>query len=230
MENNRILVFGSSPQDAPKNVKFEKIYASNASIIKCENFTKLNNNVEIISVTTLDSILFDEPTKKNINKIKPGKIILRRSSGNDEIKIDFKCDLKNFDKFSQWEYQKKFFHFGEISLFLSELFYGSNFKDKIKNFLNAFYFKKKKFLGVSTGFFAILLALDENQNSEIYVSGITMENSDHFYKLSQKSRRVMTRYKVDKFLIKLLKNEYKKRIFSNNKNFANLAKVNYYEN
>ena len=64
MENNRILVFGSSPQDAPENVKFEKIYASNASIIKCENFTKLNNNVEIISVTTLDSILFDDPTKK----------------------------------------------------------------------------------------------------------------------------------------------------------------------
>ena len=105
--------------------------------LKIVNFSKLNNNIEIISVTTLDSILFDEPTKKNINKIKPGKIILRRGSGNNEIKIDFKCDLKNFDKFSQWEYQKKFFHFGRISLFLSELFYGSNFKDKIKNFLNA---------------------------------------------------------------------------------------------
>ena len=230
MENNKILVLGSSPQDEPKNIEFKKIYASNASIIKCENFRKSKNYTKIISVTTLDGILHDESTKKNINKIKPEKIILRRSSGNEDIQIDFKYDLKNFDKFSQWEYQKKFFHFGEISLFLSELFYGSNFKDKIKNFLNAFYFKKKKFLGVSTGFFAILLALDENQNSEIYVSGITMENSDHFYKLSEKSTRVMTRYKVDKFLIKLLKKEYKKRIFSNNKNFANLAKVNYYEN
>ena len=110
MENNKILVLGSSPQDEPKNIEFKKIYASNASIIKCENFRKSKNYTKIISVTTLDGILHDESTKKNINKIKPEKIILRRSSGNEDIQIDFKYDLKNFDKFSQWEYQKKFFH------------------------------------------------------------------------------------------------------------------------
>ena len=230
MLSENILVLGSGPQTKIVKKKFKKIYAANASIIKCENFRKSKNYTKIISVTTLDGILYDEPTKKNINKIKPEKIILRRSSGSEDLKIDFKYDLKTFDKFNQWNYQKKFFYFGKTSLFLSEFFYGSNFKDKIKNFLNAFYFKKKNLLGVSTGFFAILLALDENQNSEIHVSGITMENSDHFYKLSEKSRRVMTRYKVDQFLIKLLKKEYKKRIFSNNKNFANFAKVNYYEN
>ena len=132
MENNKILVFGSSPQDEPKNIKFKKIYASNASIIKCENFRKSKNYTNIISVTTLDGILYDEPTKKNINKIKPEKIILRRSSGSEDVKIDFECDLKTFDKFNQWNYQKKFFYFGKTSLILSEFFYGSNLKDKIK--------------------------------------------------------------------------------------------------
>ena len=229
MKNEKILVLGSGPQEVPKNINFSKIYASNASIIKCKSFIKSKQDFKVISVTTLNGIFYDDPTKDNINIIKPSKIVIRRSDANKIIDLNFKCKVKNFDKFQQWEYQKKFFYFSTISLFLSEFFYGNTLRDKILNFLNAFHYKKKNLLGVSTGFFAILLALDENQYDDIYISGITMDNSDHFYKLSEKTKRIFTRHKVDNFLIKFLKKKYKKRIFSNDENFIKLAGVNYFK-
>jgi hypothetical protein len=79
---------------------------------------------------------------------------------------------------------------------------------------------------VSTGFFAILTALHENPQDKIYVSGITMENSIHFYKLTGKENKIMTRHKVDYFMINFLKKNFKDRIYTNNKIFSKIANIN----
>ena len=83
---------------------------------------------------------------------------------------------------------------------------------------------------MSTGFFAILLALKENPDKNIFVSGISMTDGGHFYNLHDKLKDVNQRRKVDKFLIKLLHKKYKKRMFSCDRDFANLANINYFEN
>ena len=85
-------------------------------------------------------------------------------------------------------------------------------------------------MGVSTGFFAILLAIHDNPDKNIYISGISMRDGEHFYDLNNNPKNVNDRRKVDKFLINFLYNKYKKRMFSNDRVFANMANINYFVN
>ena len=85
-------------------------------------------------------------------------------------------------------------------------------------------------MGISTGFYAILIAAFENPNSQIYINGITMSNSKHFYELIGKENKIMTRHKVDNFMIKLLLKKFRLNLYTTNLNFSKLAKINYLEN
>jgi len=225
MSNKNILVLGSANQDKIENIYFDKVYASNASIIKVNEYYKNINSLEINCVATLSSLLSDIPTRKNLNLIKPNRIIIRRGSLNKFDGIDFSFQSITFNKVQQLKFQKKFFNFATLSLLISEFFYGKYFIDKIRHFKNCIY-HKRGFLGVSTGFFSILVALYENPNDRIYVSGITMENSIHFYKLTGKEDKIMTRHKVDYFMINFLKKNFKDRMYTNNKIFSKIANIN----
>ena len=225
MNNKNILVLGSAIQDKIQNIYFDKVYASNASIIKVQDYYENINTKEISSVSTMNSLLSDIPTRKNLNLVKPSRIIVRRGSLNKFEGINFPFQLINFDKIQQLKFQKNFFNFGIFSLLISEFFYGNSFLDKMRHLINCIY-HKKGFLGVSTGFFAILTALHENPQDKIYVSGITMENSIHFYKLTGKEDKIMTRHKVDYFMINFLKKSFKDRMYTNNKIFSKIANIN----
>ncbi len=224
MNSKNILVLGSGPQNKINGFEFHKIYASNASIIKSKNYINNNNINNINLVATLNSILSDVPTRENINLVKPNRIIVRRGSTIIFPGINFKYTSKSYNKIEQWNFQKQFFNFGFCSLIISELFYGNTLLEKI-NYLKNCLIYRKGFLGISTGFFTILLALYENPEDKIFISGISMNNSEHFYKLIGKEDKVMTRHKVDNFMIKFLKKKYKKRMFSNNKLFSEIAQI-----
>ena len=225
MNNKNILVLGSGNQSKINNIYFDKVYASNASIIKVKDYYSNLNKLNIFSVSTFNSLLSDIPTINNLNIIKPNKIIIRRGLKNNFEKLRFKYIPIFFDKFKQYNFQRKFFYFGIFTLFFSQFFYGNSINDKIKYFKNCIIYKKG-FLGISTGFFAILVALEENPNDKIYVTGITMENSIHFYKLMGKENKIMTRHKVDNFMIRFLKKKFKKRLYTNDKIFSKLANIN----
>ena len=51
-----------------------------------------------------------------------------------------------------------------------------------------------------------------------------MQNSNHFYKLLGKEDKIMTRHKVDNFMIKFLLKKYKKQLYSNDINLAKNCK------
>ena len=78
-----------------------------------------------------------------------------------------------------------------MSLFLAEFFYKENFYKKFKRFLK--FFIEGNFQGISTGFYAILLALKENPNSKIIVSGIGLSGGGHFYKSQRLKNLIMMR-------------------------------------
>lgn len=223
---NNILVLGSGHQKKIKNIDFAKIYAANASIIKSKNYSSDSKKISINLVTTVNSLKSDIPTRRNANIIKPKKIFIRRGNQKKFNGINFSYVSKNFSSKKQKSFQNKFFYFGKLLLFISEILYGNSFIDKF-NYLKNYFIYKKNFLGVSTGFFSILLALDENPRSKIFISGISMSNSYHFYKLIGKEKKIMTRHKVDKFMIKFLKKKFKLRMYTNDKKFSEIAKINF---
>ena len=166
----------------------------------------------------------DIPTIENINLIKPSRIIVRRGDQKKFPNIDFEYSVKTFNKKEQWEFQAQFFNYSYLMLYISELFYGDSFKEKY-SYLKKCIIYQKGFLGISTGFFTLLLALSENPNDKVFISGISMENSRHFYKLIGKEKKVMTRHKIDNFMINFLKKDLKKRMLTNDRQFSEIAEI-----
>ena len=229
MQYEDILILGSGPQKTIAKKEFKKIYASNASIIKCKDYLSHNDNIEIISVVTEEGLLSDIPTQKNIREMKPNKIVVRKKTNKDLPDFNFKFKTSVFSHVEQYEFQKKFFINAIIFLPFAEIFYGNTFKEKLRHLINIFKYKKSA-MGISTGFYAILIAAFENPNSQIYINGITMSNSKHFYELIGKENKIMSRHKVDNFMIKLLLKKFRLNLYTTNFNFSKLAKINYLEN
>ena len=108
----------------------------------------------------------------------------------------------------------------------------------LKNHLNSIknsILKSEEFVYNKTLKYFYKLLLEDAKTSNngmknIFISGIGMNDGGHFYELHDKSKDVNQRRKVDKFLIKFLHKKYKKRMFSCDRDFANLAKINYFEN
>ena len=229
MNENNVIVLGSKPDEKILKIKFQSLYAANAAVEKAQIYKKINEKIKIYSVCTLRSFLYDPPTSTRVKSSKIDRLIIRRGNLEKPKELNENCEMLCFDKKKQWKFQRNFFKYGFFSLILSELFYGNNFKEGLINFKNNIVYKKG-LLGVSTGFFAILLALKENPDKNIFVSGISMTDGGHFYGLHDKLKDVNQRRKVDKFLIKLLHKRYKKRMFSCDRDFANLANINYFVN
>jgi hypothetical protein len=140
-------------------------------------------------------------------------------------KLKKNCKIKYLNQKNQWNFQKKFFKYGGLTLLIGELFYNVNFLKKIRYFFRSL--KKDSFQGMSTGFFAILLALKENPKCNIIVSGIGMSGGGHFYKNARNKKfNYNARSGVDRYLIKKIDKELKKRIFSVDLDFVKLGEVN----
>ena len=124
----------------------------------------------------------------------------------------------------QWNFQSKFFKYKKLSLFFSEIFHQSKLIDKLIHFLK--FIKNKNIWGVSTGFYAILLALDENPNSKIIISGIGMKGGKQFYKSERSNYYVYdSRARVDKFLINRLFKNYKDRLCTLDQELAEISGI-----
>ena len=96
MQSEDILILGSGPQKTIAKKEFKKIYASNASIIKCKDYLSHNDNIEIISVVTEEGLLSDIPTQKNIREMKPNKIVVRKKTNKDLPDFNFKFKTSFF--------------------------------------------------------------------------------------------------------------------------------------
>lgn len=223
MPINDILVLGSKPRTNLPKIKFHKIYAANAAAERVFVYKKNNQNLEFISVVGALAYNRDLDVKNRIKKSKPDKIYVR-SGKIKKNELPLKTKLFFLSNKKQWDYQKKFFKRGVLSLIFSELKYKTTFLNKIKYLLKNL--KNKSFQGASTGFFTILLALEENVNSRIIVSGISMQGGLHFYKSARdKKFNYDGRAAVDRYLISKLDKNLKNRIYSTDEDFIKFAKV-----
>jgi hypothetical protein len=221
MQNKNILVLGSKPKCKIPELPYFKIYSANGAAERSKKIKKKR----------LTCVVGFQNFNKNINvrsrvlKSNPDKIVIRSGkmiSTNLKKKIKFVF----FNKKKQWNFQKKFFKNGAISLILAEFFYKTNFLNKILYLYKLI--KNKSAQGVSSGFFAILLALYENPKSRIITSGIGMKGGKHYYKDTRGSKyNYDARAGVDRFLINNLKSKFKDKIFSQDKDFVKIASINY---
>ena len=226
MLNEYILVLGSKPGSKLPKLNFKKIYAANGAISRSSVYKKYYKKIELISVSSKKNFEKNPDVRKRIINLKPDRVYVR--FGKVSIPKKLKNCKKNFVNYQdQWNFQKKFFELNSFSLFIAEFFYKEDLFRKIIRILKLCL--NREFQGISVGFYAILLALKENPNSKIIISGIGLSGGGHFYKSKRpKNLNYDSRSGVDRYLIKFLKKKYKRNIISVDEDFIKYSNVKRY--
>jgi len=219
-----VIVIGSKPNSIIPKINSSKVYTANGAAEVARKYKKYYPNTKIICLVGKKEFEKNYRVRRRIIKSLPNRIYVRMGKINiKDIRLK-KVKIKNNSVYDQFNFQSKFFHFGIFGLYLSEFFWGKNFFQKIKHFAKVFI--KNNWQGVSTGFYSILLSLDENPNSKIIISGIGMRGGVQYYK-SERSKffEYSYRARVDRFMLRLLKNKYRNKLYSTDKDFCKLAKI-----
>lgn len=195
MNDDLILVLGSKPKSLLPDILVKKVYSANAACEKADEYLKKFHNVSHTSVVGVKQLLYEESVYKRILKSKIDKLVTRGIANLD--KFDFTCEIIKLSNDLQLKIQSRFFNHGYLDLLIAETKYKENLLNKFKHILNCLRFNL--LTGCSTGFFAIIYALQENLNSKILISGIGMTTGTHFYNGS--TRDFTERANVDKYLI-----------------------------
>ena len=218
-----ILVLGSKPESNLPDINVSKIYTANGAAERATYFRKKYSQNILTCLAGAREFARNEHVSQRIIKAQPENFIIR--SGIIEKPIELNNTKLIFLKnYSQWSFQSKFFRNKKVSLILSEFFHQLKFTDKILHILKSI--KNKNIWGVSTGFFAILLALEENPNSKIIISGIGMKGGKQFYKSERSNHFVYdSRARVDRFLVKKMFKKYKERLCTLDPELAEIASI-----
>lgn len=233
-DNSYVLVLGSKPNSKLPDVKVDKIYSANGSAERAIEYKKKYPGIFHTALTAAAEFNENRDVSTRIIKSRPDKLFVRMGKIylSDELKKIKEIIYMN--KKEQLDFQSKFYKYGKLDLIYGETFYYENtFWKIIKHLLMCIRFRG--FLGASTGFFSILLAISENPESKVIVSGIGLNEGGHFYTsedsygyLSKKMTKLLenkklqlnnkfrnsSRSRVERFLIKRLKKKYKCNIIS----------------
>ncbi len=225
MSNHNVLVLGSKPDSNLPDIEVSKIYTANGAAERADYYRKKYPTNKLTCICGAAEFSKNEHVSKRIINSRPERLLIRSGS------IFFPKELENYTKLdcftnlNQWKFQSNFFKYKSFSLFFAEFFHQTNYLKKIIHVLKSL--KDRGLWGVSTGFYAILLALDENPESKIIISGIGMTGGKQFYK-SERSKYFIydSRARVDRFLINKLNIDYKNRLFSLDEELVNVANIN----
>ena len=224
MPENNVLVLGSKPDSKLPDLKVSKIYTANGAAERADYFRKKYVDNELICITGASEFVRNEHVSKRIKNSKPSRLIIRSGIINLPTILNSHTELKCISNLSQWSFQSNFFRFSFFALLISEFCHQEKILDKIIHVVKAI--KNKKIQGVSTGFFAILLALIENPNTNIIISGIGMKGGKQFYKSERSNYFVYdSRARVDRFLVKLLLKKHKSRLYTLDTDLAEIAGI-----
>jgi len=223
-----ILVLGSKPNSFLPDLKVDNIYSANGAAERASIYKKKYLNTPHTCCAGAFEFSGNENVRNRILQSNSDRIVTRM--GKIQVPNDYKrkCKIECLSKKENWEFQKSFFQFKGLTLLAAEACYRrEKFYETVIYFLKCI--KQNRFQGMSTGFFAILLALKENPDANIIVSGIGMSGGAHFYSSERvKFRNYTPRSKVDRYLINRIDKRLKKRIFSMDKEFVDLADINYW--
>lgn len=210
MQHN-ILILGSMLPVKIPNIKIDEIFTSNGSSELASLYNKTIINVPHTCVIGARSFTKLDHIKTRVTESKPDRLIIRDYQPiYTNIKKNFDNDIL-IEKFSlkdQFLFQADFFKGGLLNLIKAEMKYEENF---FRGLLHIFYcLYRDGFMGVSTGFFALLYAAKKYPNSNLILSGLSFKGGDHYY---QSGKMSLNRGFVDNYLIKILKDDVKKRVF-----------------
>jgi len=232
-EDRYILVLGSKPDSKLPDVKVDKIYSANGAAERAANYKKKYSNIHHTALIGSKEFTENQNVKTRVINSHPQRLFCR--SGKIELSVVLKnCKLEFLTSKEQFSFQSKFYKFGALDILIGEiLFYETNL---IKLFKHTYACASYRgFWGVATGFYAILLALHENPNSKIIVSGVGLVEGGHFYtsnnsygyisKRAQTSIKVgkksiynkfrnTSRCRVERYLISRMKSTFKNKILS----------------
>lgn len=215
-EDKYILVLGSKPESQLPDLDVKKIYAANGSAERAILYRKKYSNNVLTCIVGAREYARNEHVSKRINKAEPENVIIRSGKINLPKSLENKTKLTCLTNDAQWNFQAKFFKQKKLSMLFGELKYQDGFVNKVSHILRAT--KHNTIQGISTGFFCILLALEENPSSKIIVSGIGMKGGKHFYKAERSNLfNYENRSKVDRYLAKAMINYYKEKLYTTDK-------------
>ena len=229
MMNNSesILVLGSRHGCNLPDLKVKMVFSSNASATKAKIYKEKYSDVPLVCCTTVKEFTKNDIVKNAIMNSLPNKIIVRGGEV-EELKKLSNCKVKFMSHLEQRKFQSNFYKYKKISFFLGEMRYRRTLKKTLSYFYHRFL--NNSFLGASTGLFSILLALSENENSNIIISGIGLDGGPHFYKSDREvDQDHSPRARVDQYLINAVESKYKKRIMTLDKEMAKDAQIRFWE-
>lgn len=220
--NKYILVLGSKPNSFIPNLNYSHIYAANGAAEKIVGLRKNSKTVEFTSIVGGLEFLKNLKVQKRVIKSNPDNLISRIN------KIDIKKynfskqpNYEFFSNFKQLMFQSNFFKFGFLDIILKEMNYENKLLYKLKHLFKSI--KTGGSIGASTGFFAILYALNKHPEHNMIISGIGMSGGGQYYDIN--SDRYTKRARVDNKLILNLKKKYKDRLFTTDKNLSQYGKL-----
>lgn len=213
MKSRNILVLGSKPKSIIPKVAFKKIYAANGAAERALSYRKKNPKVFLTCLCGASEFARNFRVKRRIIKSKPERLIIRSGKIALPKELMNKTKLICLSNQDQLNFQKNFFDLKGLSIFQGEYFYHEEYLKKIFHLLKCF--KNNSFQGVSTGFYSILMAIKENPNSKIIISGIGMAGGVQFYQSKRsKTFDYSPRARVDRFLMTKMNKDLKKHLFS----------------
>ncbi len=241
-----VLVLGSKPDSKLPDVNVEKIYSANCAAERAVMYKKKYPKAKHISVITAREFNQNPHVSSRVVESNPEKMIITLGEIEISDKLTNTKEISYLNQKERFNFQSKFFRFGKIDLIFGETFF---YENKFFKILKHLYMciKYRGFLGGSTGFYSILMAAHENPDSDIIVSGIGLVEGGHFYTskdsygfISKKNKELVekkeltienkfrntSRCRVERFLIKRIKNHYKNRILSTDDTMVYHGKLN----
>ena len=221
--NYPILVLGASDELIIPDFQCKEVFTCNSSAIKGKIYKNKFNSCKHTNVTPAKAFYKIEEIRNSVLESSPDNLISR--IGNIDYRKYDQLINTNYQEFSQNEqinFQKKFLK-KKLFVYFAELQYKKDIVKKIFHLKDCMTWRG--FLGCSTGLFAVILALEKNPNSDVILSGIEFKGGNYF-----QGDRKMTegRAFVDLFFLKHLKEIYKERIFTLNRETANRVNIKYF--
>jgi hypothetical protein len=224
MNENYVLVLGSKKDLIIPDIQFARVYSANGAAEKAGIYLNKYKDVLFTAVVSCKEFEKNLNVQNRVINSKPNLLISRNGDLNlSKYKFDKKTKYRFFNNFGNLSFQASFFKFSFLDLIAQEFKYHTNLKKKIYHIFYSL--RLKPIVGVSTGFFSILLALKEYPQHSIIISGIGMKGGRHYYK--DNVDYSVNRSNVDRGLIKRLKGKYFRRLYSPDKELCELTKINY---
>lgn len=224
MNENYVLVLGSKKDLIIPDIEFARVYSANGAAEKARIYLNKYKDVPFTAVVSCKEFEKNFNVQSRVINSKPNFLISRSGDLNlSKYKFDKETKYRFFNSFGNLFFQANFFKFNFLDLIVQELKYHTNIKKKTYHIFYSL--RHKSIVGVSTGFFSILLALNEYPQHSIIISGIGMKGGGHYYK--DETVYSVNRSNVDRGLIKRLKGKYLRRLYSPDKELCELTKINY---